>query len=268
MLIGLGTCYAQSTLTKPHRDVLTVEYGGEWIMDGYLSPLVYDGQMIGIRNEWWNGWKENWDRVGNLQVRGSKVLSERKNNYIYTLDLQGGWGAMNHWQWDFSGKKITDWQQLKLAIGPYLGADIMLKELAGNVNKPYSADIALDACVMASVQYAFRCKKTAYAVGYSLQMNMIGIEWLPDYWTSYYEVTEKVRLKESIAFSHVFNRQHLQQQVYIDFQFLHSSWRVGLKHEYLTYGSHTMPFRRQVLSGCIGALFNYQTTPAAVITPF
>lgn len=275
ILIALTGCFYAMGETMWHKDVLTVGYGEMWLLDGYLSPLVYNGEAISLSNEWWQPFKErtkystaNWGHVGKLSLRGERVISEKKSNLIDALDIQGGWGAHYQFKWDFSASPGVEWSQLRVLVGPYIGADIMAKQMSRNVNKPYSIDAGIDACIMGEVNYAFACKSTAYSIGYGVQMNLFGVEWLPEYWTSYYEITEGVRTSENVHFSYAGNRQYLQQDFHFDMQFKHSSWRVGVKHEYMKYGVDKRPFRRESISGYIGAIFQYKTDPAPVISVF
>ena len=54
-LLKLRTKYLtqQEWTNVEHEDILTIQGGGMWLQDQYLSPLLYDGVSVGITNEWW-----------------------------------------------------------------------------------------------------------------------------------------------------------------------------------------------------------------------
>jgi len=253
-------------LPKPKTDVLYVlPYGGMWLQDSYLSPLVYDGWMAGIGNEW-RGYLDKgglfgeWRYMGNLQVYGGKIVQSQKKNTISHLDVQGGWGSYYRWRIYTGESKGIDASRVHLWAGPYIGVDVMMKELARNVNKPYSFDMGADLQLMAGVSYTFYYKETAYRLLYEGRMNVMGAMWLPDYWQSYYETSEKVNLGGSVAFSYPGNRQFIHQQLAMDFQFRKSTWRLGMMHEYLHYGDKNRHFARQSVGLTVGCIFNYKLT--------
>ena len=51
-----------------HENVLSVRYGGIWMQDQYLSPLLYSGQQVGLSNERWQAFRcdstKKWENVG------------------------------------------------------------------------------------------------------------------------------------------------------------------------------------------------------------
>jgi len=253
-----------------HENVLQLQYGGEWTADSYLSPLLYDGQYIGLGNEWWqdfqrlenkelkNGCTGKWLHLGKADVKGGRSYSERGNNYIYNLGFRGGWGALYNWQWDTGAMKGTDGSTLELMVGPYLDVDFMIREMGNNVNKPVSLDGGIDVDAMAGISWAFRYRSTGYRMRYIVRTNILGMEWLPDYWTSYYEVSEGVNTEGSIAFGWPGNRHSVHQEFTFDLQFKHSTWRVGIEHEYLRYGREGMHFARQSVGVIVGTVFNYK----------
>ena len=59
---------------QEHENILSVQYGGLWQQDQYFSPLVYSGQQVGLRNEWWQQFQcdktGRWQHVGKAQIFG------------------------------------------------------------------------------------------------------------------------------------------------------------------------------------------------------
>lgn len=251
-----------------HENALHLEWGGEWIADSYLSPLLYSGQYIRIGNEWWQPFRQSkiqtwnrtqgeWNHVGNVKLSGGRCFNIAYSNRIYNLGVQGGWGAMYSWTWN--AESISPiLPEITLMLGPYADFDFRMREISNNVNKPYSFDIGLDADVILGASCVFRCKSTAYRLRYLATANIVGIEWLPDYWTSYYEVSEGVNVKGSIAFSHPINRHNLHQQLTLDLQFKRVTWRLGVSHEYLRYGRKGMLFSNQSVGVMTGLVWKYK----------
>lgn len=261
-----------------HENVLHISYGGLWQQDQYLSPLLYSGQRVGIGNEWWQPfrcspvryWGEEyadslsaqawaqpsvegrWSHVGRMDGQFGWTYSSAKTNLIYSLGVSGGWGA--HYSWLFWRKGV------QLMIGPYLNFDWLGKMHASSVNKPYSMDVALDLCVMGGVSWAFRARTTSYRLRYMAYLNMVGMDFLPDYWQSYYEITEGV--PGQLRCSSLANHRMLRHELTLDMQLHHSTWRVGVKHEYVEYGERGMMFSREQVSAVIGCIWHYRIHPA------
>ena len=253
-------------IAAQRSDVFTVYYGGEWLWDSYLSPLLYDGWTAGLGNEWWTDFRHQsarqvrWRHVGSLLVSGGYTTQAQGMNTIGFFDIEAGWGAHPVWRLNTGQTKGIESRHIELYGGAYLGAGVMMQRLLQHDAKTYSFDIGADLSLKAGMGYAFRCKKTAYRLVYEAEMNVLGAMWLPDYWESYYEISEKVNLDGSVVCAHWGNRQHLKQLVALDFEFKHSSWRLGVRHEYLHYGDEKRYFARQQLSLAVGCIFDYKLT--------
>ena len=133
----------------------------------------------------------------------------------------------------------------------------MPRYIVNNVNKPYSMDIVAEIDAMAFVSYSFGGKKTSYRLRYLIRTNLIGVDFMPDYWQSYYEITEGIAGK--IRCAGMWNHRYLNHELTLDMQFKHSTWRIGVRHEYLEYGEKSMWFSREQVSAVIGTCFRYRT---------
>ncbi len=313
-----------------HEDILTVQAGGSWLQDQYLSPLRYDGLNVGIANEWWQGfrgakgdWKNSlskgdreyssyslsrggsgvsssmesgfmgrWEHVGKVGLQVLALNNTPKTNKIYAIGINAGWGAYYTWKWSKRGlstiekKNIFDEQEeivdnkntsnetinnnsfdnktckrlrgsWQIGLGPYVAGDLMPRYIVSNVNKPYSMDISAEVQAMGFVSYSFGGKKTSYRLRYLVRTNLIGVDFMPDYWESYYEITEGIAGKTRCA--GMWNHRYLHQELTLDMQFRHSTWRIGVRHEYLEYGEKSMWFSREQVSAVIGTCFRYRT---------
>ncbi len=326
-----------------HEDILTVQAGGSWLQDQYLSPLRYDGLNVGIANEWWQGfrgakgdWKNSlskgdreyssyslsrggsgvsssmesgfmgrWEHVGKVGLQVLALNNTPKTNKIYAIGINAGWGAYYTWKWPkrellttekknvfnkqeeiVEKKNIFDEQEeivdnkntsnetinnnsfdnktckrlrgsWQIGLGPYLAGDLMPRYIVSNVNKPYSMDISAEVQAMGFVSYSFGGKKTSYRLRYLVRTNLIGVDFMPDYWESYYEITEGIAGKTRCA--GMWNHRYLHQELTLDMQFRHSTWRIGVRHEYLEYGEKSMWFSREQVSAVIGTCFRYRT---------
>jgi len=244
-----------------HENVLHLSYGGAWIQDQYLSPVRYTGMMVGIGNEWWqpfskqeekkNEGKHHWAHVGRIDTRFDWTYTPTRSNVVYGLNLRGGWGA--YYMWNFPTPC------LHLFVGPYMDINYRGKLIGSSVNKPYSMDASIDLMAMAGVGYSFHGKKTSYRLRYQILVNMIGVDYMPDYWQSYYEMGEGILGK--VRCSGMWNHRNLRHEITLDMQFPHSTWRIGCRHEYLEYGEKNMMFSHEQVAIVIGSIFRYRLKP-------
>lgn len=253
LLLCLSAAAEDSVQVKDTESITKIKYGWVNQVDPYLSPLAYKGQQIGIGNEWWKHFRkyENWKHVGKLDIHGLRAFSSSGTNYIYGLELQGGWGAYFWMKW-FDGR-------LKFMVGPYLGADFMVREIGSNVNKPLSFDVGIDAMLMTGISWSFYGPHSSYRLRYQIRTNLIGFDWLPDYWQSYYEVTEGV--SGTARCSGHWNHNVVRHELTLDMQFPHSTWRVGAEHEFLNYATKDMQFTRNQINILIGWVIQYRNFP-------
>jgi len=242
-----------------HENILKLQYGGSWRQDQYLSPLLYKGMMVGIGNEWWQNFKyENWQHVGKFTAQFDWTYNPTKTNVLYAIRLEGGWGAHYIWKWPSQGVQVL--------VGPYLSLDNTVKYHGRNVNKPISLDAALHTMAQAGVSYGFKGKKTSYRLRYIIRANLIGVDFMPDYWESYYELTEGIKGK--IRCAGMWNHRLLQQELTLDMQFPHSTWRVGIAYDYDEYGEKNMMFSKEQVSLVVGTCFHYRINPKKNLTQF
>lgn len=265
IIIITSFCWAKTwaeecAYNPAHENVLSVRYGGIWIQDQYLTPLLYSGQQVSLANEWWQDFRHSstrrWQHLGKFETSFGWLYNQAYTNLLYILALQGGWGACYNWHFPDYG--------LRLKLGPYMGIDCMGKRHATSVNKPYSIDLAINLCAMGGLEWAFRANKTTYRLRYIARMNMIGMDYVPDYWHSYYEMGEGVL--GNFRCAGMWNHRHLQHELTFDMQFKRSTWRVGIQHEYLEYGERNMLFSREMVSAVIGCVWDYRVSAAKDLT--
>lgn len=261
-------------------NVLKIKYGWNGTVDPYLSPLRYNGQEIGIGNEWWReiGNREQekekreqgiWISVGKIEVAGSKAWSAAKSNYTYGLGAQGSWGALWDWSLMKDGRKYNSLPEQQkealhkrgifgfdILVGPELAVDVMARQHASNVNKPYSFDVGADILAVAGASLQFGGKKTAYRLRYMIRTNLIGADFVPEYWQSMYEVAEG-QWKGDIRCSGPWNRNVVRQELTMDFQFIRSTWRLGVEHEWMNY-RRAMEWNRQEVRIVVGCVWKYK----------
>lgn len=241
-----------------HENILKLKYGFNNTLDPYLSPLRYSGQEIGIGNEWWQNFKprekyntEHWQHVGKLDIAGQRAYNSAKSNLTYSIGVKGGWGAHYRWTWDVGNTQAAVW------VGPYLQADIMGRYQASSVNKPASIDVGIDAMAMGGADWIFHAKRSNYRIRYELYTNLIGMQFAPDYWQSYYEISEG-QLAGDIRFSAPHNRNHIHHQLSLDIQLPHSTWRIGAEHEWLRYSGQNMVWQRNQICLVLGCIWQYK----------
>lgn len=268
VLIALcATCCLHAENVE-HESVLHLNYGGMWQQDQYLSPLLYRGMKVGLGNEWWQPYRtstrlgktgklDNWQHLGSVNLQFAWTYNPTYSNLIYSVGLQGGWGTFYTWS-------FRDWG-VQVLLGPYVELDCMPKRHGSNVNKPYSVDFAADIMAMGGVSYSFHGPHTSYRLRYMARVNLIGVDFLPDYWQSYYEIASDI--SGDLRCSGVWNHITIRHNLTLDLQFPHSTWRVGVGHEYVGYGKDIMFSREQVFA-TIGTCFRYRVRPNHNLTEF
>jgi hypothetical protein len=240
-------------------NVLKVHFGANYQLDTYLSPLAYTGWQLGIGNEWWQPFRQdtrlgrtgrlaNWAHVGRVDVSGCSNRSSARSNLTYGLDISGGWGAFYCWKWQS--------ERLKVFLGPYLEAGLAVRYISANVNKPLSLDVAADVMAMSGISWSFYGRKTSYRLNYQLRTNLIGFDFMPDYWQSYYELSQGVQ--GTMRCSGHWNHHTVKHELTIDMQFPHSTWRLGVAHHYLNYGTAHLHFVRNQVNLVVGCIWNYR----------
>jgi hypothetical protein len=242
-----------------HTDVLKLRVGYGRQVDTYLSPMAYTGMQYGLGNEWWQAFRQdtklgkigklaNWGHVGRVDISVINYTNPARSNSFIGVQVAAGWGAFYCWKW------IDD--RLKVHVGPYLEGSFAMRSQGSNVNKVVSFDIAVDVMAMGGVSWSFYGKKTSYRLNYLLRTNLIGFDYLPEYWQSYYELTEGVH--GTTRFSGHWNHNTVKHEITMDMQFAHSTWRIGAEHEFVRYGTANMHFVRNQLSVIIGCRWKYR----------
>ncbi len=239
-----------------HENVLKVKYGFMSQVDPYLSPLVFHGQQIGLGNEWWQSFRKDsvhWAHVGRFDINGLRAYNTAYSNMIYGLGIYAGWGA--YYKWSFLDGRLS------VHLGPYLEANFMVREISSNVNKPFSFDAGIDVVAMTGISWSFYGKKTSYRLRYLLRTNLIGVDYMPDYWESYYEITESVR-GDARCSGH-WNHNMIRHELTLDFQFPHSTWRLGAEHIFLDYRTKYMEYKQHQINIVVGCIWKYKIRPNA-----
>ena len=262
LLIGVVLCLPVLMTAQEgveHDNILEVKVGTGYQLDTYLSPMGYSGRQYGIGNEWWQPFREDtrlgktgrlahWAHVGRLDIFFIDYINSGRSNIYWGIQTAGGWGAFYEWRW-------ID-ERLRVHLGPYLEASFTVREQANNVNKIVSFDVAIDAMAMGGVSWSFYGKKTSYRLNYLIRTNLIGFDFLPEYWQSYYEIYEGVSGQPRC--SGPWNHNTVKHELALDMQFPHSTWRVGAEHEYIRYGTDNLHFVRNQLSIVIGCRWKYR----------
>ncbi len=238
-----------------HENILKIKYGFINQLDPYLSPLSYHGQQIGLGNEWWQSFRRDsaWAHIGRLDINGLRAYTTSHTNRIYGLGVYAGWGAYYHWNW-FDNR-------LQVHLGPYLEANFMAREIGSNVNKPYSFDLGIEAMAMAGISWSFYGRKTSYRLRYLIRTNLIGLDFVPDFWQAYYEIVEGV--SGDIRCSGPWNHNSVRHELTLDLQFPHSTWRLGAEHIFLDYRTKNMQFDQHQINIIVACIWKYKIRPNA-----
>lgn len=257
-----GEPVSAETYGQEHTNVLKIHAGYGRQIDTYLSPMAYRGWQLGLGNEWWQAFRQdtklgrtgrlaNWGHVGRVDLAAGRLVNTAQSNLFYSLHIDAGWGAFYCWKW------IDD--RLKVHVGPYLEGSFAVREHGSNVNKIVSFDVAVEAMAMGGVSWSFYGKKTSYRLNYLIRTNLIGFDFLPEYWESYYEISQGV--PGQARCSGPWNHHTLKHELTLDLQFPHSTWRVGAAHELNDYGTKDLHFSRNQIQLVIGCIWKYRINP-------
>ena len=238
-----------------HENILQISGGWSKTHDMYLSPLIYSGFQHSLMNEWWQPLRKTdafW-HVGRVEIAYGKQRNSAHANEAYIssngieyFSGEGGWGICSNLQSGF----------LKIMVGPYVGANFNIKYIYSSYNKPMSVDIAADLSLMFSLATSFGTENTSYRLRYLGYINVLGAEFLPDYWESYYEMQNT--WSHRVHFSYIGQRINLRHELTFDMQFPHTTWRLGVRHEFTNYGSNDLRIKSENISIVLGTLFRYK----------
>lgn len=205
-----------------HENILKIKVGTGYQLDTYLSPMGYSGMCYGLGNEWWQAFRHapaNWAHVGRADIGLTNYYNRSRTNRYLGVQLAAGWGAFYEWKW------LDD--RLRVHVGPYLDVNFNIREQASNVNKMVSFDAAIEVMAMSGISWSFYGKKTSYRLSYLIRTNLIGFDYLPEYWESYYEITQGVPGQPRCS-GH-WNHNTIKHQLSLDMQFppLYLAYRSG-----------------------------------------
>lgn len=234
-----------------HENILKIKVGTGYQLDTYLSPMGYSGMCYGLGNEWWQAFRHapaNWAHVGLADIGLTNYYNRSRTNRYLGVQLAAGWGAFYEWKW------LDD--RLRVHLGPYLDVYFSVREQASNVNKMVSFDAAIDVMAMSGISWSFYGKKTSYRLSYLIRTNLIGFDYLPEYWESYYEITQGVPGQPRCS-GH-WNHNTIKHQLSLDMQFPHSTWRIGAEHEWMNYGTKDLHFSNNEMRIVVGCLWKYR----------
>ena len=234
-----------------HENILKIKVGTGYQLDTYLSPMGYSGMCYGLGNEWWQAFRHapaNWAHMGRADIGLTNYYNRSRTNRYLGVQLAAGWGAFYEWKW------LDD--RLRVHLGPYLDVYFSVREQASNVNKMVSFDAAIDVMAMSGISWSFYGKKTSYRLSYLIRTNLIGFDYLPEYWESYYEITQGVPGQPRCS-GH-WNHNTIKHQLSLDMQFPHSTWRIGAEHEWMNYGTKDLHFSNNEMRIVVGCLWKYR----------
>lgn len=235
----------------PHTDFLRIKLGYIEQVDSYLSPLIYDGTYIGLSNEWFQPFRkkkqyiEKWSHEGGFEAGVAQMYNPMKSNMMLAIYLHTEWGALY---------KTVDIHNFNLFVSPMVNLDGNFRYHVNNINKPFSTDIGLDLSAFLKLDYTL-VRKKKYRFNYDLKWNVVGADYLPDYWQGYYETDN---IGKNFRFAGLWNRQNIKQEFSVDFIFKKIGIKVGINHNYNhTFGKH-ITMERNMINGVIGLIFNYE----------
>lgn len=115
-------------------------------------------------------------------------------------------------------------------------------------------DIMLHSSLHAGISYAFAAKRTSYRVNYDMNINLIGMMFVPEYGESYYEISEGI-MRGTVHFASLHNCIRFRQLLSFDMQFKRSAWRIGVEYFYGRQSANQLHFQTEQISLVVGTIF-------------
>lgn len=245
------SAWGQNADQKATLDIFSIRGGYTWLTDEYLSALPYSGMTLNLKNEWWklfNTENTAWQHNGNLNIVGAILYNQAGSNAITAFGANASWGAY------YTYRPIND---IAILGGAFADADYMGRFISRSVNKPYSMDLAANLNLSAGAIYTFSCRKSNFRLQYLVSTPFLGCMFVPEQGQSYYEML--FSLDNTIHASSFHNKLGLKQELTFDMRFQHSTWRIGVEHQYLKYHANELNFSREHLNIIVGYMLNYRS---------
>lgn len=214
LIIALIACsnvtYGQD---RPVQAALTAELGGSAVRNTYLSPLLYEGNQIGLRFE-------RWRTMHSYRWRNQQIVDVD----FATGEAESGknsttWSGRAMYRYAMH-RDLSAWIKVKglnIYAGPYAGFetgfDYNLK-IAGS-NNPATARLVGNMGASIVAQHDYSIKGRNCSVQLQAQLPLIGMAFMQDYGALYYEAL-MLRTHNLVHFASLHNEQDLDVRLTTD----------------------------------------------------
>lgn len=167
---------------RPVRTSYTFDFGAARLADTYLTPLHYDGWHLGFNYEHFQAMRfspEKWSMQLRIGLGFDRTQNPARNATMLDIMLNASWGMLRKY-------KVMD--NLTLAIGPELGANVGCLYLSRNGNNPASAKAAITLNATGLAAYKLKVGKLPMTITYQPTLACLGAFFSPDYGQLYYQI--------------------------------------------------------------------------------
>lgn len=247
IFVCFATILTVNSYALVHQDELSVIVGTLQQRDSYLSPLWYEGLVLGLHNTWSQDFKKrpHWWHQGYMGLDIAMLQNHFHTNMMMNLLLDVGWKAYY---------RAVNVGGFELGVGPAVGLQLSGRLHVKNVNKPVSVDGGFDGNAVVHLRYSLPRPKCHFGIRYEAQLNLLGCDYLPDYW----QLPDEKSIGQNIRFTHLGNRRNFVEQAFVDFLWRSAGVSAGVRHEYNHTLGKGLVMERSLVAFVITVTFNYE----------
>ncbi len=202
---------------RPVTHATMLGIGGVNQLDTYLSPLTYHGPQLQFRHETLRA-TSLADSAITFQTIWQGNIAYTKNKPAKARYVGGDVSYDLGWHYNFviptstatpilrgHGRRFFSSGDLRLLVGPQVGANVGFLYNTRNGNNPAQALASLRLSASAAAIYDFRLWGHAITARYQVDIPLVGAKFSPNYGQSYYEIFSLGHTDHNICFTHPFN---------------------------------------------------------------
>ncbi len=208
---------AGSAKGRPVTHATMLGIGSVNQLDTYLSPLTYKGPQLQFRYETLRA-TSLADSAITFQTIWQGNIAYTKNKPAKARYVGGDVSYDLGWHYNFviptatatpiqrgHGRRFFSSGDLRLLVGPQVGANVGFLYNTRNGNNPAQALASLRLSASAAAIYDFRLWGHAITARYQVDIPLVGAKFSPNYGQSYYEIFSLGHTDHNICFTHPFN---------------------------------------------------------------
>lgn len=224
---------------NPLRNVWSAKLGNIRLADSYLSPLAYNGTVVG-----WEAQHERYYKkhVGTLSWRNRNSLTLATTlNLAYSASISYLAGSISYGTF----YHFEPLKNLRVRAGGYVDLAPGVKYNSRNSNNIASVDASATLYGEIGVRYHLPISsQLAILLGGEVSTPMLGLMFVPEMGSNYYEMWKLKDFDNTIHFSTFHNRYGVSGKLYADLQFSGFSLRLAYMPEVEYWSANYLHFSR------------------------